>query len=195
MCAEIANFYLNNPMDRYEYMKLPLDIIPEEIIQQYNLRNLEHKGFVYMEIQKGMYGLPQAGKIANDKLKLHLAKFGYEPAPITPGLWRHQTRPLQFSLVVDDFGIKYERQEDITHLLDALKTIYKISEDWDGKLYCGLNLEWDYYKREVLVSMPNYVTKALHKFQHPTPKRAQYAPHQWTRPNYGVTKINRNSLG
>ena len=34
MCAYIANFYLNNPMDRYEYMKLPLDIIPEEIIQQ-----------------------------------------------------------------------------------------------------------------------------------------------------------------
>ena len=36
--------------------------------------------------------------------------------------------------------------------------------------------------------MPNYVTKALHKFQHTTPKRTQYAPHQWTRPNYGATK-------
>ena len=82
-----------------------------------------------MEIQKGMYGLPQAGKIANDKLKLHLDKFGYKPATITPGLWRHQTCLLLFSLVVDDFGIKYERQEDITHLLDALKTIYKTSED------------------------------------------------------------------
>ena len=98
-----------------------------------------------------MYGLPQAGKIANDKLKLHLVKFVYEPAPITPGLWRHQTCPFQFSLVVDDFGIKYERQEDITHLLDVLNMIYKISEDWDGKLYCGLNLEWDYYNMEVLV--------------------------------------------
>ena len=76
-----------------------------------------------------MYGLLQAGKIVNDKLKLHLAKFGYEPAPITPDLWRHQTFPLQFSLVVDDFGIKYDHQEDITHLLDAIKTIYKISED------------------------------------------------------------------
>ena len=50
-------------MNRYEYMKLPLDINPEEIIQQYKLRNLAHKGFVYMEIQKGMYGLPQAGKM------------------------------------------------------------------------------------------------------------------------------------
>ena len=178
VCADIANFYLNNPMNIYKYIKLPLNIIREEIIQQYNLRNLAHKGFVYMDIQKGMYGLPLAGKFANDKLKLHLAKFGYEPAPIAPGLWRHQTRPLQFSLVVDDLGIKYERQEDTTHLLDALQTIYKISEDWDGKLYCGLNLEWYYYKRKVLVSMPSYVTKSLHNFQRPTLKRAQYALHQ-----------------
>ena len=89
-------------------MKLPLDIIPDKIIQQCNLINLAHKGFVYLEIQKGMYGLPQAEKITNDTLKLHLTKFGYEPAPITPGLWWHQTRSLQFSMVVDDSGIKYE---------------------------------------------------------------------------------------
>ena len=36
--------------------------------------------------------------------------------------------------------------------------------------------------------MPNYVTKALHKFQYPTSKRAQYSPHKWTRPDYGATK-------
>ena len=63
MCADISNFYLNNSMNIYEYMNLPLDIIPEGNIQQYNLRNLSHKGFVDMEIQKSMYGLPQAGKI------------------------------------------------------------------------------------------------------------------------------------
>ena len=96
---------------------------------------------MYIQKSKKACGIPQAGKIANDKLKLHLVKFGYQTAPITPGLWRHQTHPLQFSLVVNDFGIKYERQEDITHLLNALKTIYKISEDWDGKLDYGLNLE------------------------------------------------------
>ena len=44
---------------------------------------------------------------------------------------------------MEDFGIKYERQEDITQIPDKPKMIYKISEDWDGKLYCGLNLEWD----------------------------------------------------
>ena len=93
-----------------------------------------------MEIQKGVYGIPQACKLSNDKLKLHLAKFGYEPAPITPGLWMHQKFPLQFLLVVDDFGVKYEHQADMTHLLDALKIIYNISEGCDGKLYCGLSL-------------------------------------------------------
>ena len=106
MCAYISNFYLNNPMNIYYYMKIPLDIIPEEIIQHYNLIKLAHKGFLYMEIQKGMYGLPQAGKISNNKLKLHIDNFRYNPSPIIPGLWRHQTHPLQFPLVVDDFGIK-----------------------------------------------------------------------------------------
>ena len=62
-------------MDRYEYMKLPLEIIPDKIIQQYKLQYLAHKGFVYMEIQKGMYALPQEVKNFNDKLNLHLDKF------------------------------------------------------------------------------------------------------------------------
>ena len=100
----------------HDYIKLPLDIIPEEIIQQYNLKNLEHKSFVYIEIQKGLYGLPQS-------LKIHIFKFRSEPSPITPCMWWHQTRPLQLSLVVDNFGVKYELQEGITHLPDALKTI------------------------------------------------------------------------
>ena len=45
-------------MDRYEYMKLPLDIIPEEIIQQYNLRNLAHKGFYIYKSKRGCMGYP-----------------------------------------------------------------------------------------------------------------------------------------
>ena len=40
MCANIANFYFRNPMDRYEYIKLPLEIVPAGIIQQYKLQDL-----------------------------------------------------------------------------------------------------------------------------------------------------------
>ena len=87
-----------------------------------------------------IYGNPKGGvwntprrKITNDKLKLHMAKFGKNPAPITPGLWRHQTPLLQISLIFDDFGVKYELQEYITHLIDALKTVYNIYEERDVK--------------------------------------------------------------
>ena len=107
MCSDIANFYLNNPKDRNRYIKLPLENFPDEIIQPYKLQDLAHKIFVYVEIQKGVYGLPQSGKNPNDKLKVHLEKIGYDTALIMLGLWQHQTRPLQLSLVVDNFGVKY----------------------------------------------------------------------------------------
>jgi hypothetical protein len=71
LIMDIKNFYLNNDMDRFEYMKIPLTAIPQAIIDQYNLEPLAHKSFVYVEISKGMYGLPQAGHIANNALVLH----------------------------------------------------------------------------------------------------------------------------
>jgi len=65
-----------------------------------------------------MYGLPQAGRIAYEQLKKFLTPHGYHECPITPGLWRHVTRPIQFCFVVDDFGVKYTNQEDVEHLIN-----------------------------------------------------------------------------
>ena len=65
-------------MERYEYMKIRIAQIPEEIINEYKLRNKVHiDGTVYIEIRKGMYGLPQAGMLANKLLKRRLAQRGY----------------------------------------------------------------------------------------------------------------------
>ena len=36
--ADISNFYLMKPLKRPEYAKLKLSDIPEEVIQEYNLR-------------------------------------------------------------------------------------------------------------------------------------------------------------
>ena len=33
MRSDISNFFLSNPMDQYEYMKMPLYITPDKIIQ------------------------------------------------------------------------------------------------------------------------------------------------------------------
>ena len=68
MCGDIKDFYLGTPMERYEYMRLPIALIPTEIIEAYNLLPLVHNGYVYIEIRRGMYGLPQAGILANKLL-------------------------------------------------------------------------------------------------------------------------------
>ena len=108
MTIDIKDFYYGSPMARYNYMKLALDFFPDEIIEQYDLRILVcTNDWIYMEIRKGMPGLKQAGRIANDRLKTHLAQFGYAPIPHTPDLWKHATRDITFSLVVDDSGVKY----------------------------------------------------------------------------------------
>lgn len=35
--VDLKNFYLNNALKKYEYIKLPIKIIPPEIITNYNL--------------------------------------------------------------------------------------------------------------------------------------------------------------
>ena len=89
-----------------EFMRVPVHMIPEEIMQLYNLFDKVVDGYVYVKICKGMYGLPQAERIANEQLKDKLAPFGFHPCDTTSGLWEHDSRPITFCLVVDDFGVK-----------------------------------------------------------------------------------------
>ena len=168
-------------------MFIPLNQIPQEIIDHYNLHNIVHKGKVYVEIRRGMYGLPQAGILAKTQLIHFLSKYGYFPVTHTPGLWHHQWRPIAFCLVVDDFGVKYVGREHADHLIQCLRNHYKeIDIDWTGKRFCGIHLHWDYLNRTCDLSMPGYVDHALHKFQHPTPKKPQDSPYPATVKQYGV---------
>ena len=122
-------------------------ILPEEIIAQYNLLQLASNGWVYLEIRKGMPGLKQAGRIANNRIKIHLAKFGYSPVARTPSLWKHAIKDIFFSLVVNNFGVKHIGKDTADHLIQALKKLYTISIEWTGSLYCGLTINWDYDRR------------------------------------------------
>lgn len=69
MCADIKNFYLETPMDRHEHMRIPIDLIPQEFIDECDLEAKTHKGHIYLETCKGVCGLPQAGRTANDLLR------------------------------------------------------------------------------------------------------------------------------
>ena len=68
-----------------------------------------------------------------------------------------------------------------------LKQDYDIEEDWEGTRYLGITLDWDYKKREVHLSMPGYVEKALARFGHKIPEEPQHQPHRHTVPSYGAT--------
>jgi hypothetical protein len=133
-----------------------------------------------------MYGLPQAGILANELLQRQLAPDGYRPTKHTHGLWMHDMRPIKFSLVVDDFGIKCVGREHAEHLKASIEKHYQISCDWKVSAHCGLKLDWDYKKKFVDFSMPGYIKASLHKFQHPTPTRPENAPHTCNPPVYGA---------
>ena len=88
-------------------MKLALYFFPDKIIEQYDLHSLVcPNNWIYMDICKGMPGLKKSGRIANERLKIHLAQFGYVIVPCTSSLWKHATRDITFSLVNDDFNVK-----------------------------------------------------------------------------------------
>jgi len=166
MIGDLKDFYLGTPMPTsdYAYMRIPITVLPQAIIDHYNLTPLIYKGHVYVEIRRGMYGLPQAGKLANVQLQQFLAPHGYHPCPFTPGLWTHDMRDIRFTLVVDDFAVRYTNRADIDHFLMALKLHYQVTEDWDASRYCGLTLTWDYTNRTVDLAMPGYIDRALKRF-------------------------------
>ena len=133
-----------------------------------------------------MYGLPQAGILANKLLKKRLAPHGYYELPHTPGLFKHISLPIQFTLVVDGFGVKYVGQQSVDHLINALRQDYEINTDWSGSLYCGITLNWNYEGlRYVDTSMPHYVEKQNQKYGHVKSKHRQDTPLQPAQRTYG----------
>ena len=76
---------------------------------------------MYLETRRTIYGLPQAGILANKQLHEKLLPAGYYEVAHTPGLWRHVTQPTQFKLVMDDFGIKHKGKKHLDHLTTAIR--------------------------------------------------------------------------
>ena len=186
MTMDISNFYLMTPLKRKEYIRMKISDIPEEIIIEYKLRDLvTDDGSIYIQANKGMYGLPQSGLLANELLEERLNRHGYRQSKLVPGLWRHDTRQIQFTLVVDDFGVKYIDKDDVQHLQHVLEEHYKITMDWDGRRYIGITLDWDYKRRKVHLSMPGYIKAAMLQFQHKL-RRKRQSPFQSTPIQYGA---------
>ena len=140
---------------------------------------------MYAKIKRAWYGLRESGYIAHQDLVTHLKKFGYEEFATTPGLFRHTTRDISFTLVVDNFGIMYTNKADVDHLVSAIKERYPVKVKMDPDQYIGIDLQWDYEKRELICSMNGYVETALRELEHAAPTQFYYGPSKYNEPKYG----------
>ena len=182
--ADIKDFYLAEPMERAEYLKIPVRLFSDAILDELALRPYIENGFIHMEVVRTMYGLPQAGLLAQIGLVKLLNANGYIEDSIIPMLFTHRTNGIIFTLVVDDFLIKWRTQESIDHLLGVLRSKYEITSDIAASKYLGMTIEYDRARQYLRLSMPGYIAKVLQQFQHRiiTP---QQSPGVYVPPRYG----------
>jgi hypothetical protein len=97
--------------------------------------------------------------------------------------------------VVKNFGIKSTPCDHILHLKTTLERDYTVTMDWDGSFFCGINIDWNYPAGTVNLNMPNYIPKALRKFQHSAPKSSQHQPYKHSPIQYSshVQKVDINT--
>ncbi len=110
MCLDIKKIFLTLALEYFEYMKMPLSLFP-----------------VWME--RAVWGLLQAGILANKLLQKGVASHGYFECIKTPSLWQHAWCPIQFTLAVDNFGVKYVGKEHVDHLIQCIKEKDKLTKD------------------------------------------------------------------
>jgi hypothetical protein len=183
---DINNFYFDTPMVNPKYVRIKITDIPEEFILEFDLAGKEdHNGWIYFEILRGCYGLPQAGILANNLLCGHLEKEGYYEAATTPGLWKHKWGPIQFCLIIDNFGVEYVGIEHFNHLLAVLQRYHQVQTNMAGNKIVGLNVQWDFPSKQVPIAMKSYFNNLLLSLNQPMPKKPQLLPFTATPIAYG----------
>ena len=184
LTIDIKDFYLNTPLPRPEYLRIPSKFLTSTIITDYKLSPYLHNNAILFEVNKGMYGLPQAGLLAQQRLLQHLSLHGYHQTD-TSCLFRHESNGTVFSLVVDDFGVKYTDKKGADHLIHTLQMLYPITVDWSGAKYLGFSIAFDRTLHTVTLTMPHYIDKVLQRFA-PSITHGANSPAVYIPPHYGV---------
>ena len=168
-----------------EYVHFQYNLIPPRMQEYYGLNTLVVDSYVYARINRAWYGIKQSGKIAHNNLVEHLGNFGYVPAGLTYGLFVHKACNISFTLVIDNFGIKYHRKKDVEHLITAMRSKYNFKVDYQAKKYIGIHLDWDYDHREAKCSMKGYIKQTLTELEYELISNChQGAPSAIVRPDY-----------
>ena len=190
---DVAKFYYGADLPPWDVpsIRIPLDplIYPSPLLDECGIspflqRDKAGRPFVFANVRKCIPGLPQSGLLSQLRLVAHLESHGYYETS-TPMLFRHKTRPLVFTLVVDDFGVKYHRREDFDHLLSSLQELYSCTSSPVATRYLGLTLAHDRRARSLRVSMPGYIANLLASVCPSAPPRHARSPSIYTPPVFG----------
>ena len=164
---DLKDFYLGSKLLRPEWVRIKVSRIPEATRIKYNLNDFIDNGSILFEVNGSMYGHSASGRLANADLVKHLAAHGYTQNADLPCLFEHASNGISFTLVVDDFGIKYDHAniEALYDLKRILEIRYpEVHFDITGKKYIGVTLNWNYSENWFETSMPTVVPAALARF-------------------------------
>ena len=104
-----------------------------------------------------------------------LVPYGCTHVQHTPGLWINKEQNATFSLVVDVFGIKYDSLNNFHYLINTHKVKHTIVVDMTGNSCIGVALNWNYNKREVTSSTPDFYPSLLRKVNHQLSSKPQHS--------------------
>ena len=191
MTLDLKDFFLHGSSGRNEYMRIPLSYFTDDDMIKYDIKSFIKEGdtSVLVEIHGNMYGLVNAAIVAQEGLvKLLNANDFYETN--TPQLYKHKTRNIQFTLVVDDFAVKYTNKTDADLLISVLEKQFDVSIDWDGKLYLGMAINLDRSNpnprnHTLSLSMNGYIARLLERLNLGPYKSNVNSPMVYAAPKYG----------
>jgi len=140
---------------------------------------------VYFEVNKGMYGLKQAGLLANDRIVTLFDKHGYKQSKYIPQLFFSEDKSTAFCLVVDDLLIK-ANEANRDKLYECLRTQYEIVTDNTGSKYLNIDIRRDKTNKLAGLSMRGYLDRLITRFDHWAGTRTAHSPGIYQPPSYGV---------
>ena len=101
-------------------------------------------------------------------------------------LFKHIVCNILFTLVVDDFGIKYTNTADVHCIITIMQEKYTLKVDFNAKQYIGIHPDFNYTKCELICSMKGYVQQSLREFKHIPSACHHKAPSRVPHKQYGV---------
>jgi hypothetical protein len=181
---DLTDFYLGTDLPHPEYIRIPLRLIPENVIEFYNLKPFVSGNALFCSVHKTHYDLPQAGALSQQRLFQHLQNHGYYPIPSSPSVFRNKTGTIRFTLVVDDFAVVWTNRDCMNHFVHTLTELYQVKVNWMGTKYLGMDITIDRKQQHVTLSMPGYIDKLLRKACCPDGIKSANTPAYYTPPNY-----------